>query len=284
MSVRPVILLGAARSGTKLLRGILAAHPRLGAVPYDINYVWTLGQHRLGHDQLDPASLTEETREFIRDFVDRFAQPGSGPGVIEKTVSNTLRVPFVEAVFPEALYVEIVRDGRDVAASAREQWLSRSSSGAILTKLKTFPIRHAWQYGVDYLGGYLGRLVPGRTRMACWGPRYEGIAGDLERLSLVEVCAHQWSRCVSASRQGLTAIPADRVHHLKYEDLVGDTEASVGGVLDFLGMELEPAVTDFCRDQVSHRNIGKWRSQMTSEETELVLTHLGEELVLNGYE
>jgi hypothetical protein len=37
--------------------------------------------------------------------------------VVEKSPRNALRIPFLRAVFPEARFVVIVRDGRDVACS-----------------------------------------------------------------------------------------------------------------------------------------------------------------------
>ena len=38
--------------------------------------------------------------------------------MVEKTCANTLRLPFVDKVLPEARYLHIVRDGVDVVASA----------------------------------------------------------------------------------------------------------------------------------------------------------------------
>ena len=69
---RPIILLGAARSGTKILRSILGSHPRLSVVPYDINYVWTMGNFGLGHDEQEPSDLKPEIRDFIRNFIEKY--------------------------------------------------------------------------------------------------------------------------------------------------------------------------------------------------------------------
>ena len=63
-------------------------------------------------------------------FIEKFNTGGPRDRVVEKSVSNTLRVRFVDAVFPDAQYVVIVRDGRDVAASARAQWSTRSSGNS----------------------------------------------------------------------------------------------------------------------------------------------------------
>ena len=86
---------------------------------WDINYVWTMGNYGLGHDELKPSDLKPEIREFVREFLGKFNTGILGDRIVEKTVSNTLRVPFVDTVFPHAQFVVITRDGRDVAGSVR---------------------------------------------------------------------------------------------------------------------------------------------------------------------
>ena len=49
----PIILIGAARSGTKFLRDVLASAVGVKSVPYDVNYIWRHGSPNYGHDVLD---------------------------------------------------------------------------------------------------------------------------------------------------------------------------------------------------------------------------------------
>ena len=267
---RPVILLGAARSGTKILRSILGSHPRLSVVPYDINYVWTMGNFDLGHDELEPADLKPEIRDFIRNFIEKFNTGGPHGRVVEKTVSNTLRVPFVDAVFPAAQYVVIVRDGRDVAASAREQWSTRSSGNSLLAKLKTFPVKHAWAYGVKYVRNNLDGLFPWHDVVKSWGPRFKGMDDFVRSHDLIETCAMQWVRSVEGTRRGLAGIDPIRVHVLTYENLVRDPIGRTEEILSFLDLDMKPQVEEFCRDKVSVTNIGKWRDQISSRELKMI--------------
>lgn len=53
--------------------------------------------------------------------------PGCGarPLFVEDRVPNTLRVPFVRAMFPEAMLVHQVYDARVVGESARRVWNDR---------------------------------------------------------------------------------------------------------------------------------------------------------------
>src|SRR2546430_7511188 len=58
MSFQPVIVIGAARSGTKLLRDCLGTADEFAVVPYDINYLWRLGNEQFPNDELTPEQLT----------------------------------------------------------------------------------------------------------------------------------------------------------------------------------------------------------------------------------
>lgn len=114
--MRPIFLIGAARSGTKLLRDMLGRHPELDAIPYDINYLWRLGHEDLKHDELP--DITDRARKAIN----RHLQQAGADFVVEKTVSNCFRVAPVARAFPEARFIFLVRDGYDVTESAVRQW------------------------------------------------------------------------------------------------------------------------------------------------------------------
>src|SRR5688572_31535031 len=86
----PVIILGAARSGTKLLRALVAATRCYVEVPFDVNYIWRYGNESCSHDALNPEHLTERTKRFVRERIGRCAGlPNSSMAFVEKTVSNT---------------------------------------------------------------------------------------------------------------------------------------------------------------------------------------------------
>lgn len=109
------LVIGCARSGTSILGELIAAHPDVRYV-FEAHHVWELGglgvndSHRLTERHATPG-----VRKRIRRWFG--AQGGSAGLMMEKNPRNTLRVPFIRAVFPEAKLVHVVRDGRDVACS-----------------------------------------------------------------------------------------------------------------------------------------------------------------------
>jgi|GEM_PF-5377703 len=120
----PLIIIGAPRSGTNALRDALTSLPDLATWPCDeINPIWRHGNLNSPHDALTPAQATPQVRRFIRRAFERLWQDQGKPAVVvEKTCANCLRVPFIDAILPEARFIHITRNGLDVAASAAKRW------------------------------------------------------------------------------------------------------------------------------------------------------------------
>jgi len=221
---RPIILIGAARSGTKFLRDCLAASPDCHAVPYDINYIWRYGQDKLKHDILDPKSVSPKKRKFIRRTIAKLSKAQGGDRIIEKTVSNTLRIPFVDEIYPNAVFIHLIRDGREVVESSMRLWTAPPNTGALWTKLKSMPVQN-----IGYIFWYAGNLISGfvkggRKGGNIWGPRYPDITQDALQMSLAEICATQWKNCVEKSLKDLASIDPERVHTIRYKDFVSQPE------------------------------------------------------------
>lgn len=272
----PVIILGAARSGTKFLRRLLAASAACAVVPYGVSYVWRYGNEAHPHDALPAAACTPSARRHIRRALLRLADADRHAGaryLVEKSSANTLRVPFVDAVFPEARYVHLVRDGCDAVESAHRRWTAPSEPlyllkkpAYLLRRMRAMPLsvlRSGWWY----LKNLLRKAMQGQDGDGAgyvWGPRYPGIARDVERLSTLAVCAKQWRACVNAALDGLEAIPGERVFYLRYEDLVTDPRV-VTDLCAFLDLPDPAAVQAHYRAHVYAGAVGRGRRAMGEE-------------------
>ncbi len=236
---RCLVLVGAARSGTKLLRDLIAAHPTVDRVPYDVNYIWRLGNDSVPHDELGVELATPRVGSRIRRHILKFGR--GAPWLVEKTVSNTLRVDFVDAVFPfpDARYVHLVRDGRDVAESAYRQWTAPPDWGDIVRKLPAFPLSMIGGYGMRYAAAALRRAVGSVAVRAApvWGPAYRDIQRDLATRPLLDVCALQWQASVLRAFEAFDRMDENRVLLLRYEDLVRDPASEVGRIWQWMGLE-----------------------------------------------
>lgn len=233
---RHIVLIGAARSGTKILRDSLAAATGAGAVPFDIGFVWGVAVPNAVDDVYDPNSLTPRHRAFIRQYIDRYAS-GQPTTVIEKTVGNTLRVPYVASVLSDAVFVHLVRDGFDVVESTFRQWQEPADIRYLRAKVRHFPLRMIPTYGRRYALSMMHRSWAGDGRVATWGPRYPGIDADLRDEGLLTVCARQWRTSVETATRDLDATRRP-VLEVRYEDLVSRPAEVLADVASFCGLDV----------------------------------------------
>jgi len=111
----PVFIIGCARSGTSILGELVGQHPEV-AYMFEASWAWEAGgRGENGSDRLTEAHVTPEVAWLVRQRLEKRLTTGSV--LVEKNPRTSLRVPFVRALFPDARFVHIIRDGRDVACS-----------------------------------------------------------------------------------------------------------------------------------------------------------------------
>ena len=146
-------IVGAERSGTTLLRLMLDAHPDL-AIPPETHFIdraaeaceeasdprqaflETVMSHRRWGDfriegnllarriaAIEPFDLGEALRAFYELYAERFGKPRWG----DKTPNYVHRMELVQSLLPEARFIHLIRDGRDVALSTRDLWFGPDS-------------------------------------------------------------------------------------------------------------------------------------------------------------
>ena len=275
---QPIILIGAGRSGTKIIRDVLGSHTDIDIIPFDVNYIWRIGLKQAQDDSIEPNQLTLSNRKRI---IGQFNKLSKGSKfLLEKTVSNSLRVPYVLKVFPNARFIHLIRDGRDVTESVLRQWGEVREMSYILKKLKTFPIWYAFsyllEYGINWLSFRLGKK--GKDHYI-WGVKYPGYKKDLDNLSKLEVCAKQWKVCVETSERQLEALPHESVLKVKYEDLVTHPDKFLPIIGEFIGLDN----TLFDAKRLNPGNIHKYKSAFNPSQLKKVNNIIGQTLTQLNY-
>ncbi|MGH9243367.1 MAG: sulfotransferase family protein [Acidimicrobiales bacterium] len=281
MGDRPVIVIGAGRSGTNLLRDIICAFDGFGTWPCDeINYIWRHGNRDAPTDELRPDDARPEVARFIKRAFDKQRRRQGGGAVVEKTCANSLRVSFVDRVMPDARFVYIVRDGRDVVASAMQRWTAPLDLPYLARKARFVPRSDLTHYGLRYVGSRLHRFRSHDRRLSSWGPRISGYEELAAMSSLAEVCARQWRRCVELAEEQLAGVNTRRVHRLRYEALAHDPGAELERLAAFLG---EPAPPRDTLPEVSALSVGQWASELSPRDQSLVAELTSPSLEALGY-
>ena len=141
---------------------------------------------------VDAAALRRNVRILVA--------AAGGEVFVSKRIMHNRRVPELRRAFPDARFVHLVRDGRDVAASLqRVNWWTAE--------------RLWWSDG---------------ARVSDWLAR----GADPS-----ELAARHWLSEVAAARQGLAEVEPSLVRTVRYEDLVETGLTMVEDLVRFAGLE-----------------------------------------------
>ncbi|MGB5439868.1 MAG: sulfotransferase [Gammaproteobacteria bacterium] len=234
---RPVFIVSAPRAGSTLLFETLAANKAF----------WSLGdeshKHFEGIPALRPESrdfrsnrLTEKdltkdigktlTQSFIRDL-----RQADGPMLtslsgknipnsvrfLEKTPKNALRIPFLNALFPDALFIFLYRNPRDNISSLMDSWRSE--------KYVTYRELPGWD-GPPW--SHL--LIPG------WQ--------QLKGMPLEEIIKSQWMVTNRTVMEDLAGLPKNRWCTVSYESFLADPAAELKRLCEFADVPFGPRMLE----------------------------------------
>ncbi len=271
----PLIIIGAGRSGTNILRDTLCALDGFATWDCDeINPVWRHGNIGAPHDEFGAERATPSVTAFIRaTFLKQWEKQGQPKFLVEKTCANSLRVPFIHAILPEAKFLFIVRDGVDVLASAQKRWrgeMELESWPYYAAKIRNTPVMDLPVYGWRFAAARVGRVLGRQEHLSFWGPQFAALSDLPKDTPLDDLCAMQWVRCVEKADADLTALPADRVHQMRYEDMTAQPRPVLSSILAFLGeARTEPAIAS-ATAAISGASVGKGRRSLGARQDELM--------------
>lgn len=274
-----MFVIGAARSGTKLLRSLLASDERVSAIPYDVNWAWRDGNESLDHDEIDPEKLSDSQIVKIRRNIDRLASRASGYTttdkiIVEKSVSNCLRVSLLYKCFPDAKFIHLVRNPYAVCESAARMWQSPIDLNYLMRKIRFVEFSH-WRYVVWFLLNRLRKTFEKQPNI--WGPRYSGISEDVRfDLSIMTIVARQWAWCFRRSMEQLSEIPKDQVFELSYADMVNRDE-TLRYLCKFANVDPD-VVLPFWRSEVQRGFETVWKARLSAAAIQEIDTALSEVL------
>src|SRR5918997_19480 len=230
----------------------------------------------------------EDLRNLSRLSVDYFLSKEvarTGRRIVgDKSPQHTENLDEIHEIYPDARIIHIVRDGRDVAVSAMHHWWRLSKDRGGVFELTPEELRLRDEYAEDRQGF----LASGRSIFT---------EGRLVQL------ARRWDRRTGKARRDGSTLYGERYLEIRYEDLLLDTPAVFGRVLEFLGASSEDRVIERClrssdftrassRRQGEENSasffrkgvVGDWRDVFTERDRELYKNLAGERLVEFGYE
>jgi len=266
MTYQPIIIIGAARSGTNMLRDLLAHVPGVTTWPCDeINYLWRYGNANHPNDELRPEHASARVQDVIQKKFSRLAKKTGANWIVEKTCANSLRVDFVRSIFPDAKLIFLVRDGIDVVASAMLRWQAPLDLSYLLRKAVHIPWQDAPTYASRYAFHRLKRMLHPQRQLPTWGPRFVGMRELQATQPLDYVCGTQWKQCVTSASASLKKTPENQVCFLCYESFVRSPQERFSKLLDQLNIPYRATDIERIVSRVSAKSVGNGKASLSSE-------------------
>jgi hypothetical protein len=244
-------VLGTGRCGSTLISDVLARHPGVGFVSNVDDRIRTPiagGRWNAAIYRRVPPWLAGRFATFFQSQADAQALP-----VFLHKFTGWPRAGFIDAALPEARFVHVVRDGRAVANSL---------------------VQMPWW---DGFGG---------SSSWSWGPlpsRYEAEWAAAER-SFPVLAGLEWKILIDAFESARAALPPERWHQVRYEDVLEDPRGRIEEILRFLGL---PWTDDFERSfalyAFSRDRADAYRGELSSRDIRALDASLAEHLERSGY-
>lgn len=151
----PVFIIGAARSGTTWMYDIFTAHPEVAGVfeswlftrDNGLGSLFSAAHWPPKHSGLGRYLSRDEvlvfTRETARSILGKAIQDGHSY-MVEKSPSHLYSMKLIAEIFPEARFIHVLRDGRDVCVSvqaAARTWMpdwQRTFGGSMEASAKSW--------------------------------------------------------------------------------------------------------------------------------------------------
>ena len=244
---RPIFIVSTPRSGSTLLYETLEQAPGLFSIGDESHWIieeipglsphersWS--SNRLTAEDAHGGVPEKLAESFYRHLTNRDRKvPDGAVRMLEKTPKNALRIPFLDAVWPDAKFIYLYRDVRQAFYSMWEAW--RSGGFA------TYPQLPGWRGAPWSL-----LLVPGWQR--------------LNGMQLPAVVAHQWAITTERMLDDLEKIDPSRVEVIDYSTFLASPQAEMERVAKGVGLSWDRSLgasLPLSKTTVSAPDPDKWR-------------------------
>jgi glycosyltransferase involved in cell wall biosynthesis len=230
----------------------IPSRPLAGALAADTSLRSWLERSVWARDRDPDQQLAELTRIAIDHFLRQTARETGKPIIGDKTpFLDTDTVREIAQIHPTAKVVQVIRDGRDVAISARHHVWNRTGEAGGIHHLDASELRTRDAYRRDPSG-----FGPGRHSIFT----AEWLAGT----------AREWATMIHRSRTSARELLGRRYSEIRYEDMLADPVDTTTQVLRFLDADTERSVIEACVDQASFERASRGRRLGDERPTEFL--------------
>ncbi len=256
---RMVFVVGCPRSGTSFTAGALGS-VRGFADLGEVNLLKAATPHVYlqRSDSAEHDRLVAELRRILTR-TQRLALV-AGLRAIEQTPESSYLIPLLAEAFPQAHFLHLQRDPRDVAASLIDRgWLAGTAEGPVTARAEGNVADDAGQP----FGGYARFWVEPER------------AAEFEAASEERRCGWAWRCYVGAVREAFSGLQPGRCTTVRYEDLAHDPATVAAQLAADLGCEERQADLERTLGRVHARSVGRHRDLLDGARLDEVLAEAG---------
>ena len=269
---RPIIVVGCSRAGTTLIYKTLSESHQIGSLQRETHDYWT-DLHPLADKHWGTHALTAaDASPAERDAVSRYFYSWTGwHRWVDKNNQNGLCVPYLHALFPDAVFVFIKRSPGDNLNSLIEGWRKPDE---FATWSKDLPAMVAVEDG--QLKQWCFFLAEGWRQYV--------------NASVEDVAAFQYAAINQAILDSKASVPAAQWVEVFYEDFLRDPAGTFRQVFEGCGLTFDARLQAHCAEVLdipynafSEIRLDKWKDGRNREKIERVLPHVAEVAARMGY-
>ncbi len=264
----PIFVVGCPRSGTSVFYEKLAQHPDLAWIsratkrapssplltrllllfrkdtrPTEAKKVWD--RFGLGDDHaLGREDATAQARRYFERVMRTHLAIFRKKRFLSKCPRNSLRIEYFDALFPDAIFIHTIRDGRAVVNSLMRCWTGNG-------------------------GKYWGAKPPG------WR--------ELLGRPLLEACALQWKLVTEHALKAAEKLPRERYVEVRYEDFTARPVEVLNAVAEKCGLVWDQQLLKSIVGDIQSRDY-KWRQNFRPEDIARLNELAGDLLLRLGYQ
>ncbi|HRK79281.1 MAG TPA: sulfotransferase [Thiobacillus sp.] len=269
---RPIIVVGCSRAGTTLVYKTLSESREIGSLQRETHDYWT-GLHPLADKNWDTHGLDAgDASPADRAAVSRYFYRWTGRHRwVDKNNQNGLCVPYLRALFPDAVFVFVKRSPGDNLNSLIEGWKKPDEFAT-------------WSNGLPATVA----VENGQLREWCFFLA-EGWRNYVSA-PVEEVAAFQYAVINQAILDARAGVPAGQWVEVFYEDFLRDPVATFRRLFEGCGLAFDARLQAHCAEVLdipynafSEIRLDKWKDGRNREKIERVLPQVAEVAARMGY-
>ncbi|BAU67475.1 sulfotransferase (plasmid) [Stanieria sp. NIES-3757] len=227
--------------------------------PSEGTRIWDLYATNTEHYYLDETHHNPEMEHYLKQNIRKHLKYNNARRFINKNPDNSVRIRYLNQLFPDAYFIHIIRDGRAVCHSMIQ---------AQKRAFEFFGIGHRHNYGI---------------KTQNWSEIAEMWFKDRQ-----QAIAHLWCETIATIDRDRQYLEPERYLEIRYEDFVSQTQTYLHRIAEFCQLPIDAQVEQIWQQETSKLTLAKrneaWKQGFNPSELNKLMLIISKKMQEHGYE